>query len=63
MTEAEAGEAITGLYETWYPAALRFAQRISGRWDIAEDSVQEAFLRLYRELRAGKVVQNFRRGL
>jgi RNA polymerase sigma-70 factor (ECF subfamily) len=60
MTEAEAVEAVSSLYETWYRAAVRYAWRLTGRWDVSEDAAQEAFLRLYRELRAGKEVRNLK---
>ncbi|MFN7999111.1 MAG: sigma-70 family RNA polymerase sigma factor [Bryobacteraceae bacterium] len=58
MTETEAYEAVTILFDTWYPAAVRYAYRLSGRQEIAEDCVQETFLRLYKELCAGKTVEN-----
>ncbi|MBZ5727902.1 MAG: RNA polymerase sigma factor [Acidobacteriia bacterium] len=58
MNEQAATEQVTSLYDDLYPALVRYAVRASGRLDIAEDAVQEVFMRLYRELRAGHVVEN-----
>ncbi len=58
MTEIEAVETINTLFQSWYPAAVRYARRLTAHTDVAEDSVQEAFLSLYRELRSGKTVIN-----
>lgn len=58
MTEAEASHAVNALYESWYSAAMRYARTLTALVDVAEDSVQEAFLSLYRELRRGGTVDN-----
>jgi hypothetical protein len=56
MTEAEVCKFVSSLCESWYPAAIRCARRPTVHCDVAEDTVQEAFFSLYRELRAGKTI-------
>jgi RNA polymerase sigma-70 factor (ECF subfamily) len=58
MNEAEARSLVSSLYESWYPAAVRYALRLTGRLDVAEDTVQECFLTLYKDLRAGRAIGN-----
>ena len=58
MTEAELAAIVDSLYESWYPAAVRYALHLTSHFDVAEDTVQDAFLCLYRALRAGKPIQN-----
>ncbi len=42
-------EAFAQLYDAYAPAALRLAASVTGRTDLAEDAVQEAFLRVYKK--------------
>ena len=58
MNEQEATRLITGLYDTWYPTLVRYASDALGHLNVAEDTVQETFIRLYRELRAGREIAN-----
>lgn len=58
MNEAEACAVVSSLYESWYPAAVRYTLRLTGRLDVAEDTVQESFMILYRDLRAGRAIEN-----
>jgi RNA polymerase sigma-70 factor (ECF subfamily) len=58
MTEAESAEFVDSLYESWYPAAVRYALHLTSHFDVAEDTVQDAFLCLYRDLRSGRAIQN-----
>ena len=58
MNEQAATELVTGLYEVLYPALFRYALHASGRTDIAEDVVQEGFMRLYLTLRDAQTVEN-----
>ena len=54
-------DPITGrvddLFDQWYGALVGYATRLTGRMEVAEEIVQEAFYLLYRELRAGKAIQ------
>ncbi|MCP5111748.1 MAG: sigma-70 family RNA polymerase sigma factor [bacterium] len=58
MNQSDASSLINGLFESWGPTLVRFAFRLCGRREAAEDSVQEAFLALYRELRGGGRIEN-----
>jgi RNA polymerase sigma factor (sigma-70 family) len=58
VTEDEATEVVSSLYESWYSFLVRYASRLTGSVDSAEDVAQEAFMHLYREMRAGKPVDN-----
>lgn len=58
MDQQQARQLLTDLFESWYPSLLRYAYRISGRLDGAQDDVQEAFLLLYRSLVRGVVIEN-----
>lgn len=58
MTAEEIRELVSSLYETWYVPVVRFAARRLGNVQSAEDLVQEAFMQLYRELIAGRAVEN-----
>jgi RNA polymerase sigma-70 factor (ECF subfamily) len=56
MNRREATQILTDLFDTWYPSLVRYAYRLTGNLEQAEDAVQEAFLALYRELgRGGKI--------
>ena len=58
MNRREAAQLLTDLFETWYPSLLRYAYRLSGSLQLAEDVVQEAFLELYRGLAEGACIEN-----
>ena len=48
-----------GLYfDEWYSPLVRYATTVGGSLALAEDLVQEVFLRLYREMRGGKEIKN-----
>ena len=48
-----------GLYfDEWYSPLVRYATTVGGSLVLAEDMVQEVFLRLYREMRGGKEIKN-----
>jgi RNA polymerase sigma-70 factor (ECF subfamily) len=51
---------VNSLFDNWYGALVRYATRFTGRIEIAEELVQEAFYLLYRELAAGKLIESDR---
>ncbi len=58
MTEQEATELVNSLYDSQYHQLVRYALRVCGHLDSAEDVVQEMFMKLYRALREGQNVEN-----
>jgi len=58
LSEAEACAVVSSLYASWHPSAVQYARRLTGRLDVAEDTVQEVFLDLYRALLGGQPVYN-----
>jgi RNA polymerase sigma-70 factor (ECF subfamily) len=58
MTEEEATQLVSSLYESWYAIVVRYASRLVGNVDIVEDVVQDAFMQLYQELLAGRQIKN-----
>lgn len=58
MNEREASEFVSELHESLYSPLLRYATHTSGSLELAEDVVQEAFTRLYQELRRGHEIRN-----
>jgi RNA polymerase sigma-70 factor (ECF subfamily) len=58
MNRADAIHLINGLYSSWYSWVVKYVVRVTGKPAEAEDIVQEAFMELYRQLRAGKQIKN-----
>ncbi len=58
MNRAQATQLINGLFDSWYPTLMRYACRLSGSVELAEDMVQETFLCLYRDLARGKTIDH-----
>ncbi len=58
MTEEEARALISSVCDGWYTAILRYAWRLCGAMEMAEDLVQDALLQLYAELRSGHSIEN-----
>lgn len=58
MTSEEALSLIDALYESWYPALVRYGVRLSGLLEVAEDAAQESFMALWRECLEGNVIHN-----
>ncbi len=58
MTQTEASALTGSLFLGWYCCLVRYAARLTGSRDVAEDLVQEVFLRLYRELRHDKTIRD-----
>jgi RNA polymerase sigma-70 factor (ECF subfamily) len=58
MTRDEAQTVIDDLFDSWYPCVLRYATRLTGDLEAAEDVVEEAFLLLYQEPQFRPAVEN-----
>jgi len=58
VTQTEASALAGSLFSGWYSSLVRYATRLTGCRDAAEDLVQEVFLRLYRELRHDKTIRD-----
>lgn len=58
MRNKKARATVEHTFQTWYPTLLRYAERITGHTGLAEDAVQDVFVRLYGELAAGRMVNN-----
>jgi RNA polymerase sigma factor (sigma-70 family) len=58
MKRAEASALVHSLFESWYPALVRYAHRGSGSLEAAEDLAQETFMLLYRALRQGQKIDS-----
>jgi RNA polymerase sigma factor (sigma-70 family) len=57
VKETEAARRFEELFRAVGPSLSRYARRLTGSADTAQDLVQEAFLALYREWREGREVQ------
>jgi RNA polymerase sigma-70 factor (ECF subfamily) len=53
-TNEDATNTVSALYESWYSSLVRYGARATGSVNLAEDLVQECFMKLYLCLRAGK---------
>lgn len=58
MDRAKTSALVSEVFDTWAPSLVRHARHLTGSRESAEDLIQEAFLALYRELRAGKSIEN-----
>jgi RNA polymerase sigma factor (sigma-70 family) len=58
MKNDEAARLIESLFGTWGPSLARYAYRATRSREAAEDMVQEVFMSLYRNLVAGKQIDN-----
>jgi RNA polymerase sigma-70 factor (ECF subfamily) len=58
MEKNKATELVDDLFNSWSPFLARYALRVMRSSAVADDVVQEAFLALYRDLRAGKRIEN-----
>jgi DNA-directed RNA polymerase specialized sigma24 family protein len=46
------------LYPRWYSSLVRYAARVTGSLELAQDLVQESFLLLAQELLAGRAIHS-----
>ena len=58
VNQEEAASLLGSYFDAWYPPLVRYAYGVTGDLNLAEDLVQELFLRLYSELRGGKTIGN-----
>jgi len=58
MDRVKASAVVHEVFNAWAPSLARHARRLTGSRETADDLVQEAFLALYNELRAGKTIEN-----
>lgn len=58
MKPNQASALLASYFDTWYSSLVRYAYWTMGSLGPAEDLVQDVFLRLYRELRGGKAIEN-----
>jgi RNA polymerase sigma-70 factor (ECF subfamily) len=58
MNQEDATRTVNQLFESWGPFLLRYAVRMTRSFEVADDVVQEAFLALFRDLRAGRRIDN-----
>jgi RNA polymerase sigma factor (sigma-70 family) len=58
MNRQQARHCLTELFESWYPALLRYSFRMTRDLELAEDLVQDSFLQLYRDLARGVEITN-----
>ncbi|MCP5118791.1 MAG: sigma-70 family RNA polymerase sigma factor, partial [bacterium] len=56
MTPEEASRLVKSLFLSWYSSSVRYAYRLCGSVEVAEDAVQSAFQSLYLALIDGKQV-------
>jgi RNA polymerase sigma factor (sigma-70 family) len=59
MAGQDAAELLVSeLFDSWYSKLVGYVMRSTGSIELAEDLVQEAFLELCRELKAGVKIEN-----
>jgi RNA polymerase sigma factor (sigma-70 family) len=58
VNESDATELVTALFDRWYISLVRYALRTTASYEFAEDLAQDAFMQLYRALRAGKEIEH-----
>lgn len=58
MEAAKAERLVEDVFASWGPFLARYALQMTRSREAADDVVQEAFLALYRDLRAGKIIRD-----
>jgi RNA polymerase sigma-70 factor (ECF subfamily) len=58
VSENDATELVTELYDRWYTKLVHYAVRTTENYALAEDLSQDAFMQLYLALRAGKEIEH-----
>jgi RNA polymerase sigma factor (sigma-70 family) len=56
MDRQQASDLVTSLFESWYPALVRYAYLVTGSSAAAQDAVQQSFMALYRALVQGQQI-------
>jgi len=57
VNQQDAASLLASYFDSWYSALVRYAHRATGDLNLAEDLVQEVYLRLYHEMRRGKEIE------
>jgi RNA polymerase sigma-70 factor (ECF subfamily) len=57
VNQQDAASLLASYFDSWYSALVRYAFRATGDLNLAEDLVQEVYLRLYHEMRRGKEIE------
>jgi RNA polymerase sigma-70 factor, ECF subfamily len=57
VNQFEASKLLTECFDSWYSTLVRYAHGVTGDLTVAEDLVQEVFLRFYRGLRQGTEIE------
>jgi RNA polymerase sigma-70 factor (ECF subfamily) len=57
VNQQDASSLLASYFDSWYSALVRHALRATGDLNLAEDLVQEVYLRLYHEMRRGKEIE------
>lgn len=58
MNQEDAGDLVASLYDSLFPCLVRYAAHLCGSVPVAEETVQDTFLLLYRSIRSGRRVEN-----
>jgi RNA polymerase sigma factor (sigma-70 family) len=58
VNESDATKLVTALFDRWYISLVRYALRTTASYEFAEDLAQDAFMQLYRALRAGREIEH-----
>src|ERR1700730_5331200 len=60
MNQEQAQRLVDELFVSWGPFLARYVLRMTQSPELADDLVQEAFLALYRDIRADRYIDNSR---
>jgi len=58
MTQEEATQLVSSLFDSWYAMLVRYAYHLTNHTALAQDAVQDSFMHLYRALELGKEIHN-----
>jgi RNA polymerase sigma-70 factor (ECF subfamily) len=58
MTQQDATNLVSSLFDSWYPRLVNYAYRLTNNTALAQDAVQDSFMQLYRALELGKDIHN-----
>jgi RNA polymerase sigma factor (sigma-70 family) len=58
MTQEEATELVSSLFDSWYAMLVRYAYHLTNHTALAQDAVQDSFMHLYRALELGREIHN-----
>ena len=58
MNSVEVSRLLVSYFDSWYSVLVRYASGTTVDLDLAEDLVQDVYVRLFSELRRGKAIKN-----